>query len=55
MTTATCKCVNGHVFSSELICYEPDVNYSETLDPECPVCGAEEFDITDIDYDWIDD
>ncbi len=55
MTTATCKCPRGHVFTTELICYEPSRNYSETAAAECPDCGAEEFEIVDIDYDSLDD
>lgn len=48
---ATCKCPNGHIFSSRVIEDSPDINYFEVEDPTCPECGSEEFEVIEVNYD----
>lgn len=55
MYTATCKCPNGHIFSSRVVEDSPDINYFEVEDPICPECGAEEFEAIETFDDSFDD
>lgn len=55
MYTATCKCLNGHIFSSRVVEDSPDINYFEVEDPICPECGAEEFEAIETFDDSFDD
>lgn len=50
---ATCKCTNGHVFTSAVVEDSPEINYFNVEDEVCPECGAE-FDIEEV-YDDSDD
>lgn len=50
MTTASCRCANGHEFVSRLITDEPGVNATVVEDEECPDCGAD-FTILELNYD----
>lgn len=51
---ALCKCVYGHEWHSRLLADEPDVNYTEVEDSECPECGTQEFSVIDVDDDTND-
>ncbi len=51
MATATCKCPNGHKWTTCLIADEPDVNACEVLDGECPECGRDDIEVIDVEYD----
>lgn len=54
---AICKCGNGHTFSSRVVADEPDTNYFEVADQECPECGSTEIEVIEIEPDdegWPD-
>lgn len=52
---ASCKCQNGHQFSSRVVEDSPDINYLEVEDGCCPECQSEDFEIEDFDYDEFSD
>ena len=50
MTTASCRCADGHTFASRVTEDDPSVNAFSVVDDACPECGAD-FEVVDIDYD----
>jgi hypothetical protein len=44
----SCKCANGHEFTSRVLEDSPDINVLVTEDDACPECDAE-FVVTDVD------
>lgn len=52
---ASCKCINGHEFTTLAIEDDPTTNCLTLADESCPECGAE-FEVLEIEWDhWEDD
>ena len=53
MELASCRCFNGHEFTTRIIENDPDINSLVLAADEggCPECGTDEFTVTNIYFD----
>lgn len=53
--SATCKCSNGHTWHARVLEDSPEINAMVVEPDYCPECGAEEFEIVEVEYEYFDD